>query len=130
MIRPRDWVSFFVGIVVGSFGLLPILHKTGAGPGWFAMEWLPIALLSYIAAGAGFYLIVNSVVEITNSNVIGWVSFMVAAIITLSGVMQVLGSKGIVSGFFAFGWLSPIVYHVIFVVLGAFLVIATFAMEL
>ena len=57
----------------------------------FAMEWLPVALFSYIAAGAGFYLIINSIVEITNSNIVGWISFMAAAAITLSGVLHVLG---------------------------------------
>ena|SRR3989344_1743569 len=130
MLRPRDWISFCIGIVIGALGLLPILHKIGAGPGWFAMEWLPVALFSYIAAGAGFYLIINSIVEITNSNIVGWISFMAAAAITLSGVLHVLGSKGILSGFLAFGWLSSTIYHVIFVILGVFLVIATFAMEL
>jgi len=130
MLQARDWISCLVGLILGMLGFLPFLHSIGKGPEWFALSWLPLEILSYLIAAGGFYLITNSIIEITNSNVLGWVSFFAAAAITLTGVLKVLGQRGVISGFFAIGWLSPMVYYFIFMTLGLFLIIATFAMEL
>ena len=82
---------------------------------------LPIKLLSWIVVGAGFYLIIDSFIEITNSNIVGWVSFAAASIITTLGLLQALGK---------ILWISGTVFNVFFVILGFFLMIATFAMEM
>lgn len=130
MLQARDWLSFLIGIILGALGLLPFLHSIGKGPGWFAFSWLPLGILSYLIAAGGFYLIINSFIEITNSNIVGWISFGIAALITATGILKILGQKEIVSGLLAIGWLSPMFYHFIFMILGLFLIIATFAMEL
>jgi len=130
MLTLKDWVSFLVGAVIGAFGLLPILNRVNIGPSWFALEFLPIALFSYIVAGAGFYLMLESIIEITNSNAIGWISFLVAGIVLVIGLFPMLASFGIGPAWFSFPWLSPLVYHIIFVVEGLFLMIAMFAMEM
>ena len=46
---------------------------------------------------------------------------MLAAVITVLGVLQVLGK---------ISWISGIVFNIIFIVVGFFLMIATFAMEM
>ncbi|MBI2577144.1 hypothetical protein HYV84_08075 [Candidatus Woesearchaeota archaeon] len=129
MMEPKDWISGGVGGVVFLLGIMPLLGKIGIGPAWFNFS-LPLSLFSWVVAIGGFYLVVNSVIEITNSNSVGWVSFAVAAAITAVGVLNVLGKFGIVSGFFAFSFISATVFNVLFVILGIFLIIATFAMEL
>lgn len=130
MLQARDWLSFLIGVILGAMGLLPFLHSLGKGPEWFALSWLSVEILSYIIAAGGFYLIINSLIEITNSNIIGWISFFIAGLITLTGILKVLGEREIVTGFFAIGWISPMFYYFIFMILGLFLIIATFAMEL
>ncbi|MBI2139795.1 hypothetical protein HYU14_02635 [Candidatus Woesearchaeota archaeon] len=125
----KDWLSGGAGTLIFLLGLLPILNRVGIGPGWFDFS-LPVALLSWVIALGGFYLAINSIIEVTNSNVIGWPSFITAAAVTSIGVMQVLGQFGVVSGFLAMGWISGIFFNIIFVVMGLFLMIATFAMEL
>ncbi len=128
----KDWVSFFVGLVVLAFGALPILHGFGVGQAWFELPKLGAQMLSYAVALLGFYLVVNSIIEITNSNSIGWFSFLVAFIIMAVGVLHVLGQFGIVGGFLTMNFIdgSEWIFNVIFVVLGLFLMIACFAMEL
>ncbi|MEA2038047.1 MAG: hypothetical protein U9O94_11170 [Nanoarchaeota archaeon] len=120
MMEAKDWISGLVGGVILCLGLLPLLNSSGIGPSWFNFT-LPIKLLSWIVVIGGFYLIINSFIEITNSNVVGWVSFLTAAVITVLGVLQVLGK---------ITWISGVVFNYIFIVLGVFLIIATFAMEM
>ncbi len=127
--QSRDWVSGLVGLVLFLLGLFPLLHSLGKGPEWGGFS-LPIVLMGWVVAIGGFYLIYNSFVEITNSNIVGWISLCVAAIICVLGVLHVLGSVGTLSGFLAVQWIPGIMFNIIFMVLGLFLMVATFAMEL
>ena len=120
MMEVKDWISGLVGLVIFALGLLPLLNSMGVGPGWFAFN-LPVKLLSWVVVIGGFYLIINSFIEITNSNVVGWLSFFIAAVVTILGVLQVLGK---------IAWISGIVFNIVFIVVGFFLVVATFAMEM
>lgn len=130
MLEAKDFLSGLIGVILGALGLLPFLNSIGKGPEWFALSWLPVEILSYIIAAGGFYLIINSILEITNSNIIGWISFFIAVLITATGVLKVLGQREIITGFFAIGWISPMFYYFIFMILGLFLIIATVAMKL
>lgn len=130
MLTMKDWVSFFVGALIAALGVLPILSRLGIGPGWFALDFLPVVLFSYIVAAAGFYLMINSVIEITNSNTVGWWSFIIAAVVLAIGLLPLLSGFGIGPAWFAFPWISPLIYQIIFVIEGLFLIIAMFAMEL
>ena len=124
MMQMRDWISGAVGAVIFCLGLLPML-------GYFTfLNSLPITLLTWILAGAGLYLAVNSVIEITNSNIVGWWSFGIAMAVLVIGLLPLLHSFGIGPGWFAFTWLGRTAYNIIFIIEGVFLMIATFAMEL
>ena len=129
MMQTRDWVSGIVGLLIFLLGLFPFLHSFGRGPGWWGFS-LPVALLGWVVAIGGFYLVVNSFIEITNSNIVGWASLIVAAVISLLGVFHVLGSIGKLSGFLAVQWIPGVMFDITFMVLGLFLMIATVAMEL
>ena len=124
MMQTRDWISGLVGAVIFLLGLLPLLGK-------FAfLNNLPAALLTWIVAGAGFYLAVNSIIEITNSNIVGWWSFIVATAVLIIGLFPLLHTFGIGPSWFEFNWLKGAAYNIIFIIEGAFLMVATFAMEL
>ena len=120
MMQMKDWVSGLVGLIILGLGLLPLLNNMGMGPAWFGFS-LPVKILGWIVAIGGFYLIINSFIEITNSNIVGWISFLIAAVITILGVLQLFGK---------ITWIGGIVFNIIFMILGLFLIIATFAMEM
>lgn len=124
MMQMRDWISGAVGLVIFLLGLLPIIGK------FEFLNNLPASLVTWIVAGAGLYLAVNSIIEITNSNVVGWWSFGVAAAVLVIGLFPLLHTFGIGPAWFEFKWISKTVYDVIFILEGFFLMIATFAMEL
>lgn len=130
MMNMKDWVSFFIGLLLAGGGALPLLSRFGVGPDWFALPWMPVTIFAYIVAVGGFYLMVNSVIEITNSNSIGWISFLIAVVVMVAGVLQVLSIFGIGSSWFSLSWVNHTIYYIIFLVEGIFLMIATFAMEL
>ncbi|MBS3105235.1 hypothetical protein J4234_03195 [Candidatus Woesearchaeota archaeon] len=124
MMQMRDWISGLVGALVFLLGLMPLMGK------FEFLNNLPVSLLTWIVAGAGFYLAINSIIEITNSNVIGWWSFGVAIAVLIIGLFPLLHSFGIGSAWFQFNWLNRAAYNIIFIIEGVFLMIATFAMEL
>ncbi len=124
MMQTRDWVSGAVGAVILLLGLLPML-------GYFSfLNSLSSTLMIWIVAGAGFYLMINSIIEITNSNIIGWWSFIIAVIVLIIGLLPILSSFGWLGPWAEFKWLSRTAYNIIFIIEGVFLMIATFAMEL
>ena len=124
MMQMRDWISGLVGLIIFLLGLLPMI-----GYLTFLNDLTP-SLLIWIVAGAGFYLAINSIIEITNSNIVGWWSFGVAIAVLIIGLLPLLHSFGIGPAWFEFNWLNRKAYDVIFIVEGFFLMIATFAMEL
>ena len=124
MMQLRDWVSGAVGAIILLLGLLPLLGK------FEFLNNLPGTVVIWIVSLAGFYLIINSIIEITNSNVVGWVSFGIAFAALVIGFFPALHSLGVGPGWFEFAWIGRAAYNVIFIIEGAFLMIATFAMEL
>ncbi|MBI2107623.1 hypothetical protein HYT54_00705 [Candidatus Woesearchaeota archaeon] len=124
MMQLRDWVSGAIGAIILLLGLLPLLGK------FESLNNLPGTVVIWIVSLAGFYLIINSIIEITNSNVVGWVSFGIAFAALIIGFFPALHSLGVGPGWFEFAWIGRTAYNVIFIIEGAFLMIATFAMEL
>ena len=120
----RDWISGFVGAVLFLLGLMPVLGK------FSFLNDLPATLLTWIVAAAGFYLMINSIIEITNSNVVGWWSFIAAIVVLIIGLLPLFHSFGIGPSWFEFKWLSRPAYSIIFIIEGFLLMVATFAMEL
>ena len=117
MMQMRDWISGLVGAIIFLLGLLPLIGK------FESLNNLPVSLLTWIVAGSGLYLAVNSIIEITNSNIVGWWSFGVAAVSIILGLLPLIP-------WFHFGVFSSAFYNVNLVIEGVFLMIATFAMEL
>jgi len=123
MMQMRDWISGAVGAVVFLLGFLPL-------SGIMKLDFIGLAVIKWIAAIAGLYLMFNSIIEVTNSNVIGWFSFGIATVVFITGLFPVLHSMGIGPGFFELSWIGRTAYNLILAIGGILLMIATFAMEL
>ena len=56
MMQMRDWISGLVGALVFLLGLMPLMGK------FEFLNNLPVSLLTWIVAGAGFYFAINSII--------------------------------------------------------------------
>jgi len=129
----KDIISLLVGLVLFLAGLFPLFAKFGVGPAWFSLSFLPVTIFSWIVAVGALYLVIDSALEITNSSSIGVVSIIVEFVCLTVGILPILHGFGIGPAFFALGFLGPVstyIYPVIFMVEGAFLMIAMIAMEM
>jgi hypothetical protein len=124
MMQMRDWIAGAVGLVIFCLGLFPLIGKLSF------LNGLPQTAVVWIVALGALYLCYAAIVEITNSNVIGWWSFAIGAIVLIVGFLPILHSFGIGPDFFSFSWISRTVYNILFILEGVFLMVATFAMEL
>ena len=134
MMEAKDIISFIVGALLFVLGLFPLLSKFGVGPAWFNVwGFLPATIISWVIAVGALYLVIDSVIEITNSSAIGFVSIIVAFVCLLVGVLPLLASFGIGPSFFSLsfmGGVSGYLYNVVFMAEGLFLMIAMVAMEM
>lgn len=128
----KDFLSGLVGLIVLLLGLLPVLEQfnifnLGLSAALSSNAFL--AAVPFVLAILGLYLAIESVIELTNSNHIGWLSFLIGVIVMIVGLLPALQNFGVGPGLF--GLVVPtLVYHIIFIVEGLFLIIAMFAMEL
>ena len=118
----RDWVIGLIGVIIGAIGLLSLI-------GILPFELSRNALV-WVSAIAGFILLYASIIEITNSNIMGTVSIIAAGIILIISLLPALNSIGFLGDWASFSWIGEAVYKIILVIEGAFLAVATFAMEL
>ena len=116
MMQMRDWISGLIGAVVALIGLSSFLTSLSF------LSFLSDPVVRWIAIVAGIYLLWNSIVEVTNSNILGWYSLGTAAICVILAILPTLP------------WgINPFpksIYSVMLVAEGALLMVATFAMEL
>lgn len=121
----RHWISFFVGLLIFLLGLFPLIGKS---------NWIPLhdtifgVVAAYIVAFAGLYIIVDSFFEFTFHSGIGITTLLIGLVVCALGVIVVLDNMGVVAWGVS-GWLSPIIYQVLFILEGLFLMIACFIMD-
>jgi len=134
MIEAKDIISFIVGLLLFALGALSILGKLNIGPSWFNLwQFLPITIISWIVAVGALYLVIDSVIEITNSSSIGAVSITIAFVCLAIGLLPILKGFGIGPAFFGLDFIGAAkdyIYNIIFMIEGAFLMIAMVAMEM
>ena len=122
MMQMRDWAIGLIGLAIGALGVLSLIKI-------LPFE-LSRTLMIWVAALAGIILLYASIVEITNSNIMGTVSLIAAGVILIISLLPLFNSFGWFGSWAEFKWLSDIIYKIALVIEGAFLMIATFAMEL
>ncbi len=122
MMQLRDWVIGFIGLVIGALGLLSLINL-------LPFE-LSRNLMIWVVALSGIVLLYASIIEITNSNIMGTVSLIAAGVLLTISLLPLFNSFGWFSSWAEFKLLSDIIYKIALVIEGFFLMIATFAMEL
>ncbi|MFC1722714.1 hypothetical protein ACFL0V_01100 [Nanoarchaeota archaeon] len=133
MIEFKDVLSFIVGLVLFLLGMFPLLAKFKIGPAWFSLSFLPVAIFSWIVAVGALYLVINSIIEITNSASIGFLSIIVAFVCLCVGILPILAKFNIGPAFFSLsflGGLGDLFFYIVFIAEGIFLMLAMIFMEM
>ncbi len=119
----RHWTSFFVGLLILLFGLFQLIGK---------QDWLgPLAglsgtILAYILAFGGLYVIIDSFFEFSFHSGMGIATLIVGLVVFGLGIVNVLSAHGAL----AFSVpIADLLYHILFVIEGILLMIATFVMD-
>jgi uncharacterized membrane protein len=124
--EPKGWMSLILGVVLLALGIIPLLNQFGViqfGLPGILTTLIP-SILAYIFAIAGLVLAVDAFME---DDTLRIVSLIVGVLILAAGVISILNAFQVI-GFTVPLLDNPVVYNIIFVVEGIFLIIAAFAM--
>ncbi len=120
----RHWLSFFAGVIIFLLGLFPLIGKEAwLGP----VNSVLGNVLVYILAFGGLYIIVDSFFEFTFHSGIGITTLLVGLVVFGLGLVVILSSMNVIS--FSVPFLSPIVYYILFMLEGLFLMLGCFIMD-
>ncbi len=120
----RHWISFFVGLLIFLLGLFPLIGKTAwLGP----LNSVVGQILVYILAFGGLFIIVDSFFEFTFHSGLGITTLLVGLVVFGLGLIVILNGMGVVS--FTIPFLSEIVYYILFMLEGLFLMLGCFVMD-
>lgn len=122
--RPRDTVSFFVGVVLFIFGLVPLLSAVGvlkwSLPGF--MTNLPFNVVIWIIAVAALYIVIDGFIEPPAHN-LHWFLIIAGIVLFVVGLLPILHNFGIV-GLDMGSFLNKlIIYDALITLEGALLII-------
>jgi hypothetical protein len=121
--RPRDTISFFVGLILFIFGLLPLLVSLGI------LKWglpkfmtsLPFSIAIWIIAIAGLYVVIDGFIEPPAHN-LHWFLIAAGIVLFLIGFLPILHNFGIIG--LSFGFLNNlIVYYSVITLEGLLLIV-------
>ena len=125
--EPKGWLSMIVGIILFSIGALPLLNSWGVIP--FGLPDFLTSLLSgivvYLLAIGALYLIIDAFMEDVGDP-IGMTTLIIGVLIFALGIITLLNSFGVIG--LSIPFLNEMIYNILFVVEGIFLIIASFVM--
>jgi hypothetical protein len=121
----RHWVSFLVGAIIFVLGLFPLIgHDEWLGP---LTTTVLGAVAMYLVAFGGLYVIIDSFFEYTFHSGIFITSFVIGLLVFGFGLTTILKSMGAIT--FGLSGLSLVVYEIVFMLEGLFLMFACFVMD-
>jgi hypothetical protein len=95
--RPRDTVSFFVGLFLFALGLIPLLASLGA-IGWNLpgfLNTLIAQIFIWIIAVAGLYIIIDGFIEPPAHN-LHWILIAMGLVLFVVGLLPLLFKFGVI----------------------------------
>jgi|TARA_Y100000031_G_scaffold39714_1_gene44721 hypothetical protein len=114
----KSLISLILGIVVGAFGLVPILNAMGTTT--FTLPALPETVLLIILIAGGAYLVLDGIMEVAMFPAVGWISILIGAASAVIGFLTLIGKAA------GFGFLEGAFLNVILAVVGFLLLIGAF----
>jgi hypothetical protein len=121
--RPRDTISFFVGLFLFVFGVLPLLIRFGI------LKWslpsfliaLPFAIAVWVIACAGLYIVMDGFIE-PPAHSLHWFLIVAGVVLFAVGLLPILHTFNVIG--FGMGFLDNLlIYQSIITVEGLLLMI-------
>jgi len=95
--RARDTVSFFVGLILAAYGLIPILFAMKIIkfnlPGFLLN--LPVTVMVWVVAAVGLYVLIDGVIE-PPMHIFHWLLIIGGVIFMVIGLIPILYSFKVV----------------------------------
>lgn len=108
--RPRDTISFVIGLFLFAFGLVPLLVKFGV-VGWKLPSFLtnlPFQVAVWIIAIAGLYVVVDGFIEPPAHN-LHWILIVAGIVLFSIGLLPILHNFGVIG--MSFGFLNNLIIY-------------------
>ncbi len=121
--RPRDTVSFFAGLFIAAFGIIPLLAKFGWLPFTLpaALSKLPFTIAVWVIAVAGLYIVIDGFIEPPAHN-LHWFLIIAGILLFVIGLLPILHAFGVLG--LSFGFLDNLIlYHALITIEGILLII-------
>lgn len=121
---PKNWSALLIGLLLMALGIIPMLYsfKVISWGGFLQGSWF-MMIAPYLLAAGGIFLLIDSFMEDDTMRI---VSILIALILIAIGVINVLYKFKIIG--FNIPFLTVLVYQILFIVEGLFLVLAAFVM--
>jgi hypothetical protein len=120
---PRDTISFFVGLVIFAYGIVPLLNQFKL----LAFNWpgilgqLPFKIAMWIIAVAGIYVLIDGFIEPPQHG-LHWALIVIGLVLFVTGLLPILHSFGVIG--LSLGFLDNLIlYYIIITVEGLLLLI-------
>ncbi len=108
--RPRDTVSFFVGLILLAFGLIPLLVKFGilgwTLPGFIAN--LPFSIAIWVIAIFGLYIVMDGFIE-PPAHSLHIILIVAGLVLFIIGLLPILHNFGVLG--MSFGFLDNLILY-------------------
>ena len=117
---PRDTISFFVGILLAAFGILPLLNKWGVlGFNIPFISNLAVNVLVWIVAIGGVYVVIDGFIE-PPAYTLHWLLILVGIVLLIFGLIPILNGFGVIPFNIPLG---DMIYRILITAEGVLLVI-------
>lgn len=120
---PRDTISFFVGLLILAYGIVPVLNKFGViGFNWpGALGGLPFSIAMWIIAVAGAYVLMDGFIEPPQHS-LHWMLILAGIVLFVAGLIPILHAFKVIGLSLSF-LDNLLVYYIIISLEGLLLVI-------
>ena len=118
------WPTLGLGFIVGLAGLLSLLGGLGVLPfsvGFLSVLYVNLAM--YIFAALGLLVVIEDAMNLSMGGAMAWGGLFIGLLFLAMGIVNILNKFGVLG--FGVPGLPEMVFHALFMLLGAALVMGT-----
>jgi hypothetical protein len=127
--RPRDTISFFVGLLVAAVGLLPLLERFGViGFSVPFLDQVSVQVFVWLVAVFGLYVLIDGIIE-PPMHSLHKILIVAGLVMFLIGLLPILKNFGVIGFGLPFIQGNLLLYQILLAIEGITLVIGGLTMH-